>query len=99
MHQNVFACCRKGREPSWLAQLLPKPWPKLSGTTLVMGDASGPNPTHALNLNFYHMYRWMNKASNNSWYTVLAIISSILAIFYIPSELTFTASFQLYCKQ
>ncbi|KAL0034942.1 hypothetical protein WJX79_001785 [Trebouxia sp. C0005] len=56
-------CIRKGRAPSWLEQHFPKPWPKLSGTTLVMGDASGPNPTHALNLNFYHMYRWMNKVS------------------------------------
>jgi hypothetical protein len=73
IYQYLFACCRKGREPSWLAQEVPKPWPKLSGTTLVMGDASGPNPTHALNLNFYHMYRWMNKASNNSLLQPLSI--------------------------
>ena len=65
-HVGLCMRCRKGREPSWLAQAVPKPWPMIAGTTLVMGDASGPNPTHALNLNFYHMYRWMQKVNNGS---------------------------------
>ena len=33
----------------------------LSGTTLLLGMTSGPNPTHQLNIHFYHVYVWMKQ--------------------------------------
>ncbi len=33
----------------------------LTGPTLLLGMLSGPNPTHQLNIHFYHMYLWMKK--------------------------------------
>lgn len=33
----------------------------LNGTTLLLGTLSGPNPTHQLNIHFYHIYQWMKQ--------------------------------------
>ncbi len=33
----------------------------LQGSTLLLGMLSGPNPTHQLNIHFYHVYVWMKK--------------------------------------
>lgn len=33
----------------------------LKGTTLLLGTLSGPNPTHQLNIHFYHVYIWMKE--------------------------------------
>ena len=33
----------------------------LRGTTLLLGMTSGPNPTHQLNIHFYHVYVWMKQ--------------------------------------
>ena len=33
----------------------------LQGSTLLLGMLSGPNPTHQLNIHFYHIYVWMKK--------------------------------------
>lgn len=33
----------------------------LNGTTLLLGTLSGPNPTHQLNIHFYHIYKWMKE--------------------------------------
>lgn len=40
-----------------------------------MGDASGPNPTHSLNLIFYHMYRWMKKVGTALGLLALLLVS------------------------
>ena len=34
----------------------------LKGTTLLLGQLSGPNPTHQLNIHFYNIYVWMKKS-------------------------------------
>jgi hypothetical protein len=33
----------------------------LQGSTLLLGMLSGPNPTHQLNIHFYHIFVWMKK--------------------------------------
>ena len=33
----------------------------LNGMTLLLGMTSGPNPTHQLNIHFYHVYTWMKQ--------------------------------------
>ena len=33
----------------------------LNGMTLLLGMTSGPNPTHQLNIHFYHVYVWMKQ--------------------------------------
>ena len=33
----------------------------LHGMTLLLGMTSGPNPTHQLNIHFYHVYVWMKQ--------------------------------------
>ena len=33
----------------------------MRGLTLMMGQMLGSNPTHQLNLHFYHIFRWMQQ--------------------------------------
>ena len=35
---------------------------QMTGTTLLVGRLSGPNPTHQLNIHFYFIYLWMKRA-------------------------------------
>ena len=40
----------------------PKDVLHLKGMTLLLGQLSGPNPTHQLNIHFYNIYLWMKKS-------------------------------------
>ena len=35
----------------------------MRGLTLMMGQMLGSNPTHQLNLHFYHIFRWMQQVN------------------------------------
>ena len=63
--QHLPSCngCRVGRKPSWLDKEVPQPWSTIKGTTLITGHLLGPNPTHQLNLHWYHIFRWMKQVS------------------------------------
>lgn len=54
-------CIRSGKKPAWLSKAVPGEWPVQPGMTLLMGELSGPNPTHSLSVHYIHIYRWMRK--------------------------------------
>lgn len=55
-------CIRQTKFDSTLATVAAADRLHLTGTTLVMGRLSGPNPTHQLNIHFYYIYIWMKQA-------------------------------------
>lgn len=54
-------CVRQTKLDGALARVPAADKIHFSGTTLLMGRLSGPNPTHQLNIHFYFIYIWMKQ--------------------------------------